>query len=414
MKLQELYAISNTKIAQGNGYADTIKRVDLDNFQGTKEFIEHYTVTYNQNSYYNTGIFTFEIRGKRPLLYGYKDGKPMFARNRKRLLEEAVHEVRIKPKTVIYNADELQQVDVDIFCTCNDFRYVFMYMAYKGFVKAPYNAIKTYGLVPVDKTDLKRYSDDSNHLSGREDAPIRNPFSQGALCKHSLLVIDRLMYDIDFNLIDSMQQDILDRNSTDVPTYFEVADNDNFKTDAQYYDRNGKLKNKSQIILARKSKIAQLKNIIYDLKFGVPSYFIKGGVTNFDALKTVIVGQLVEWDAYYINKAEIENELATKYLPDLYELDYIELADDIESLRYEIDFKNTVTDDTISSYLDSLDDKKKKDLDDLLAILSNPDFNLDDLLDNNNLLDSIFENKYIKSYNNYLHKNGNEFSGLRI
>jgi hypothetical protein len=394
--MQDLYDLSNTEIDQYKGYAPSINR------QVTKDFIDNYTVSYNENSYYNTGILEFEVRGNRNLIYGYKDGYPMF-NPKNRLRDESIHTVRIKPKTELTNIDDLNNVDVDIFCDCNDFRYVFMDKAYKGFVGMA-GSLQKYGLVPITSysRSLIRYLDKFSNFSGREDAPVRNPNNKGALCKHLLLVIDKLIVNPDITLLEQIQANIEDRVSTEVFT-LDIDNNDNLQFDKRFYDSNGKLKHKSKIIQLRNSKIKQLENIIIDAMYGTTTFTFKGSlVDNIEDFKTNLIQNLVEYDSYYIEKASLENKNVNEYLPDDFEKDYALLAMKVDELAANLDFKEFEKDvDSIMVMDTQFDDETLDKIDRYVNDISDEDDNIDDILYGEDDFGNIFEGKYIKNFNNF-------------
>lgn len=369
--LIDLYELSDEQIIQGKGLNPTINRFF------TQNYIRDYKVVYKENSYYNKGVFEFVVSGMRGTHYATNKK----IKDPERVNTLSSHIVKIRPKYELNNLDELENTEVDIYCNCNDFKYVFMDMAYKGY-KSMASKISKYGIVPVS-------------IGGDTTAYIRNPYNKGALCKHALLTVERIMYDQDPYLLDKMEKDILDRVERSVPVLrTKPGEDDLIQFDDQFYDRDGKLKHKSKITISRDKKIQQLRFLIKDAEDNGLRNYTGDFDTAFDSFKQNILQTLMDFDSYYINKANEENIVETKYLPDNYQDSYDDLSYEVDRIKSIVSYKNAIPDDLLNFAFDSMDDS---DIDDITKDLFGDNFDED--------IDKLLgENLHIFNYENFKNK----------
>jgi hypothetical protein len=374
--LIDLYDLSNEEIEQGDGLNSTINRFE------TEDYIRHAKVEYKPNSYFNKGVFEFIVKYRRGI--NYAAGKKIRDAKRRNQLSE--HTVRIRPKFELNSLEELENVEIDLHCTCNDFLYVFMDMAYNGY-KQMAGKIAKYGMVPS--------------TGGVGKAHVRNPNNRGALCKHSLLVVERIMYDQDPSLLNKMASDIKDRFGKES---FQVrtapGEDDLIQFDDKFYDENGRPKHRSKIAIARKKKIQQIINLIRETEHIGLRDFRGSFEDGYSDFRESIMQMLLDFDSYYIGKADSENKAVTKYLPNDYEDAYDELNYQLDRAKDIIEYSNDLTDDSVNYAINNMSDDEIDKANDLL------DFDFDKLLktdpnDLDNLLGESFV--HISNFKNFKH-----------
>lgn len=388
--LDDLIDLSDEEINQGDDLSPTINRLN------TASFIQNHVIIYKENTFYNSGIFQFKVIGRRPNAYGSDENGLRYVRDKSRVGTKSEHIIQIRPKTEMKSIDDLATVEVDLSCTCKDFQYVFMNMAYRGYRRGFGGKIQEYGLVPVSGSG--RYGEDAN---------IRNPDHMGALCKHALLVADTLLSASDSYILKKMDADIQDRAGTiEVKgvTTERPGEGELIQFEDKFYDRNGKLKHKSKIKKARDKKIQQIIELIKDTEYsGLPSY--RGNfASSFEDFKKNMLQILVDFDAYYINKAEEEGVDETKYLPDDYQDSYDDLDFDLDRAYSVIDYSTDFDDNVINYALKDMDDESIDDLDAYLKKVLSTDFDIDKLIGSDfedDISKLIGENKYIKNYKSF-------------
>ena len=293
-----LYSLSNSSIPQRRGYKHTRSRSEIRNnsysypSRSTPKISKNgnavydrygrviYTATYSEghmdmdysveyvrNSYYHSGIFRFIIRTEANPRGGSSE-----------------YEMMIKPRVApnSYN-DLISNVNVEIFCSCNDFRFTFMNLAYKAIHK-----LSKFGIFPIRdriiNSDEFAYSytkyniqtgntehhniDAWNHSSlpryrfiqdtGREDAPTKNPQQRGALCKHLIMLFDGLL-DSSFGDSDLINEEIIKRKGENVEYHHSYQ-----SQKGQYYgeyDINDRPNTKNRIIEIRENKVRDVLSI---------------------------------------------------------------------------------------------------------------------------------------------------------
>jgi len=388
--VNDLYSFSDEEIHQSDGFKTINRRV-------TSDYINSYSVSYEANSYYNRGEIEFTVRGRRQemrkignrVVYGFKDGEYKYIKDPKRAKGTANHTVIIKPKHQIDEVDDLNKLDVDIYCSCNDFRYVFMNMAYNGH-KMLANKINEYGLVPI------------SYGSDDQPAVLRNPHNMGALCKHVLLVIEQLK--IDRSLRKRIQKDITDRRDSmlgDLPVT-ELPKDDLVDFKDRYYDRDGRLKHKSKIKLSRDKKIQQVIDLIRETEYsGLKNY--KGDFeSSYDDFRKNMLQILMDFDSVYLEKAEKEGSPDTKYLPDNYQFSYDDISYELDKAMSVISYSTDMTDATIDHSLDKFDDDEIDAIDRGLDTILDPNYSIDDLFNSggDNVFDKLLGESF-KHINNY-------------
>lgn len=305
-----------------------------------------YDIKYEQNSFYVVGIFEFTIETDT----NRKGGNSKYT-------------LMIKPSRIPNSFEDLlYNIDVEVFCSCNDFRFTFMNHSYSSFYEFSYGK---FGIFPIkDRLDLKRdveyeygvynVTDDSispqdmssydfkslpryKHTwdTGKEDAPTRNPHRQGAVCKHLIFLFDSLRKQT-MSFVDDVKKDIELENSNRVkPIQFNI--DKTFRKDFEMLSDNPMM-----VKRIRTDKINNIKRItLSDIKNNNVIIFNINAANNISLLKKAVLTDLSDYDMSYIKKAKLENKVPEYYLGNNWKKSYIELETFFDNLKEKYDNEQT-------------------------------------------------------------------------
>ena len=358
-----------------------------------------YNIEYIENSYLYNGILRFRVSGysraskKKQEKYIESSMGGNYQKSNFPDLVPVEYTVHIKPITNtgftnqlldLESISDLASCDIEVFCTCRDFRYTFMNMAYKA---AEYSVFNTrYGIFPIQKADavggLVRYSKKYSQYSGSEESNVRNPLNSGSVCKHILAVLNLFSdpYGVFGSDINTINDEIEKRKESNRPI-LKIEHEDLF---SKYTDSTGMPVGRQRIDKERRRKIATIKRLVSDIEennFNANLY----GLTytdDLDELGFALKQDLANYDEYYRNKVreekieilnklqtetdpdkieELENKFSSlrdenKYLPDNWETVYSDIDYMISELKYKKLQQEFISKTTATNYIGDKDD----------------------------------------------------------
>lgn len=356
-----------------------------------------YTIRYEINSFYVSGNFEFTIET-----------------NNNRKGGNSKYTLMIKPSRIPSSYEDLlYNIDVEVFCSCNDFRFTFMNHAYTSLYNFSFGK---FGIFPIgDRISMKKdveyeygtyYSNNDEVISqnmssydnqslprykhywdsGKEDAPTRNPSRKGAVCKHLIFLFD-MMRKQTLPFVEDVKNDIELENSNRVkPIQFNI--DKTFRQGYKVISDNPKMVKK-----IRTEKISNIKRItLMDIKSNNVIIFNINASNNIDLLKKAVLTDLSNFDSDYIKKAKIENKIPDFYLGKNWEKSYLELE----------------------TFFDNLKEKYENEQRYLKSQIKVNDYNssVNDIIQNSSMFDDLFNNdedKYQELLNKHKYDDFNKF-----